>query len=99
MCLCFPGKAASSGAFPKALLDKDEPVPMATDGEKGCESCHATSATRWYQWGSTHEHCRLCNFCYTYCRKYGGLKQPSKWGEYSTVEPVYNSHHANWLLN
>lgn len=77
----IPGRAASAGPFPKTLLGKDTPVPMATDGEKGCESCHTTSASRWYHWGSTHEGCRLCNFCYTYCRKYGGLKQPSKWGE------------------
>ena len=50
------------------------------DGEKGCESCLATTATRWYQWGPAHEHCRLCNFCYTYWRKYGGLKLPTRWG-------------------
>ena len=52
------------------------------DGEKGCESCLGTAASRWYQWGPAHEHCRLCNFCYTYWRKYGGLKLPTRWGEF-----------------
>lgn len=72
------GKAASSGVIPKAIPDKNEPVAMAQDGEKGCESCRALSASRWYQWGNLHEHRRLCNHCYTYWRKYGGLKLPSE---------------------
>jgi len=71
------GKAATAGAMPTSI--PDQPVPKASDGEKGCESCMATTASRWYQWGPAHEHCRLCNFCYTYWRKYGGLKVPTKW--------------------
>ena len=77
------GKAASSGQIPATvppLLD----APRAPDGEKGCESCLAiTTATRWYPWGPAHEHCRLCNLCYTYWRKYGGLKLPTRWGQFS----------------
>ena len=73
------GKAASSGSMPTSI--PEHPVPKASDGEKGCESCMTTTANRWYQWGPAHEHCRLCNYCYTYWRKYGGLKVPTKWGE------------------
>ena len=80
------GKAVSSGQIPASLPEAME-VPRAADGEKGCESCLATSATRWYQWGPAHEHCRLCNFCYTYWRKYGGLKLPTRWGELSLPLP------------
>ena len=76
------GKAVSSGQIPSSLPEAIE-VPRMADGEKGCESCLATVATRWYQWGPAHEHCRLCNFCYTYWRKYGGLKLPTRWGEFS----------------
>lgn len=72
------GKAVSSGQIPTVLPEAIE-VPRVADGEKGCESCLATAATRWYQWGPAHEHCRLCNFCYTYWRKYGGLKLPTRW--------------------
>lgn len=77
--LCSSGKAVSSGQIPTTLPEVIE-VPRTPDGEKGCESCLVTSATRWYQWGPAHEHCRLCNFCYTYWRKYGGLKLPTRWG-------------------
>ena len=76
------GKAVSSGQIPSSLPVAIE-VPRMADGEKGCESCLAIVATRWYQWGPAHEHCRLCNFCYTYWRKYGGLKLPTRWGEFS----------------
>ena len=78
--ISLPGKAASAGSIPKVIPEKSEQVAMATDGEKACESCHVTSASRWYQWGPVHEHCRLCSHCYTYWRKYGGLKLPTKWG-------------------
>ena len=74
------GKAASAGIIPTSVPES-KTVPIAPDGEKGCESCHCSAASRWYQWGPVHEHCRLCNFCYTYWRKYGGLKLPTKWGQ------------------
>jgi metastasis-associated protein MTA len=72
------GKAASSGVIPASLPPSND-VPRTTDGERGCESCLATTAARWYMWGPAHEHCRLCNLCYTYWRKYGGLKLPTRW--------------------
>ncbi|KAL5463382.1 hypothetical protein EMCRGX_G032275 [Ephydatia muelleri] len=72
------GKASSAGTI-LTSAPENKTVPIAVDGEKGCESCLCTSAARWYPWGPAHEHCRLCNYCYTYWRKYGGLKLPSKW--------------------
>lgn len=86
-----PGKAVSSGQIPTSLPEVIE-VPRTPDGEKGCESCLAISATRWYQWGPAHEHCRLCNFCYTYWRKYGGLKLPTRWGRHACWCLLYLSH-------
>lgn len=80
----------SSGQIPTSLPEVVE-VPRTPDGEKGCESCLATSATRWYQWGPAHEHCRLCNFCYTYWRKYGGLKLPTRWGRAVGPVPITTS--------
>lgn len=73
------GKAASVGTIPTQLPENPNEIPKTQDGEKGCESCIAVSALRWYQWGPAHEHCRLCNLCYTYWRKYGGLKLPTRW--------------------
>ena len=91
------GKAASSGVIPTSVPQSTE-VPRTSDGEKGCESCLATTATRWYMWGPAHEHCRLCNLCYTYWRKYGGLKLPTRWGE--CAHPAPHSHggclHCYW---
>lgn len=81
-CPHLPGKAAPAGSIPSSIPETKS-VPLASDGEKGCESCHCIVASRWYQWGPVHEHCRLCNFCYTYWRKYGGLKLPTKWGVFA----------------
>lgn len=84
-----PGKAASSGTILKTLPENaTEPVGLASDGEKGCESCHSVTSTRWYHWGSAHDHCRLCTFCYTYWRKYAGLKLPNKWGRFCACVSV-----------
>lgn len=82
------GKASSAGTI-LTSAPENKTVPIAVDGEKGCESCLCTSAARWYPWGPAHEHCRLCNYCYTYWRKYGGLKLPSKWGVRLFVHCVF----------
>ena len=63
-----------------SLVPKEKHTPIATDGEKACESCYTISSTRWVPWGPAHDHCRLCGHCYIYWRKYGGLKLPTKWG-------------------
>jgi hypothetical protein len=77
------GKAATAGEMNLTIPPENTPVPMGQDGEKGCESCYCTTATRWVSWGPAHEHSRLCGHCYIYWRKFGGLKLPTKW---ETVE-------------
>ena len=48
---------------------------------RGCESCYATASNQWYAWGPPHMQCRLCANCWTYWKKYGGLKMPTRLGE------------------
>ncbi|XP_052001480.1 metastasis-associated protein MTA2-like isoform X1 [Xyrauchen texanus] len=52
----------------------------ATGYQKGlsCESCHTTQSQQWYAWGPPNMQCRLCASCWTYWKKYGGLKTPTQ---------------------
>lgn len=36
------------------------------------------SSFQWYAWGPSHLSCRLCHSCWTYWKKYGGLKIASR---------------------
>lgn len=36
---------------------------------------------QWYAWGPTHLNCRLCHACWSYWKKYGGLKIASRLAE------------------
>lgn len=36
---------------------------------------------QWYAWGPTHLNCRLCQTCWNYWKKYGGLKVASRLAE------------------
>ncbi|XP_046628372.1 metastasis-associated protein MTA3 isoform X2 [Neodiprion virginianus] len=45
---------------------------------KACESCQGMQSGQWYAWGPSHMQCRLCQSCWTYWKKYGGLKVPSR---------------------
>lgn len=40
-----------------------------------------TVSTQWHPWGPTHSQLRICSTCYTYYKKYGGLKNPSRYGD------------------
>uniref|UniRef100_A0A5K3ETG9 Metastasis-associated protein MTA3 n=1 Tax=Mesocestoides corti TaxID=53468 RepID=A0A5K3ETG9_MESCO len=52
-----------------------------TDGnDRGCECCYVESSPQWYAWGPPNLMCRLCSGCWTYWKKYGGLKNPDKRG-------------------
>ena len=53
---------------------------MALNGNKPCESCFSTSSAQaqWYTWGPSHLSCRLCQSCWNYWKKYGGLKVASR---------------------
>jgi metastasis-associated protein MTA len=43
-----------------------------------CESCFKQSPSQWYSWGPAHMQCRLCQSCWTYWKKFGGLKYSSR---------------------
>uniref|UniRef100_A0A8C6U1I5 Metastasis associated 1 n=1 Tax=Neogobius melanostomus TaxID=47308 RepID=A0A8C6U1I5_9GOBI len=38
----------------------------------------ASSSIQWYSWGPPNMQCRLCASCWTYWKKYGGLKMPTR---------------------
>jgi metastasis-associated protein MTA len=50
-------------------------------GVKPCESCSSSQAANWYTWGPSHLTCRLCQTCWNYWKKYGGLKTASRLAE------------------
>ena len=37
-----------------------------------------TSSSQWYSWGPAHMQCRLCQSCWIYWKKFGGLKYPTR---------------------
>ncbi|XP_072121120.1 metastasis-associated protein MTA3 isoform X2 [Mobula birostris] len=43
-----------------------------------CESCYTTQSQQWFSWGPPNMQCRLCASCWTYWKKYGGLKMPTR---------------------
>uniref|UniRef100_A0A668AX86 Metastasis associated 1 n=1 Tax=Myripristis murdjan TaxID=586833 RepID=A0A668AX86_9TELE len=45
---------------------------------RACESCYSNSSYQWYSWGPPNMQCRLCASCWTYWKKYGGLKMPTR---------------------
>ncbi|XP_055696703.1 metastasis-associated protein MTA3 isoform X1 [Lutzomyia longipalpis] len=47
-------------------------------GGKACESCQCISSQQWFSWGPAHLNCRLCFNCWSYWKKYGGLKVASR---------------------
>uniref|UniRef100_A0A8C4Q708 Metastasis associated 1 family member 3 n=1 Tax=Eptatretus burgeri TaxID=7764 RepID=A0A8C4Q708_EPTBU len=61
---------AQSGASPT-------PTPAPNPG-RSCEGCFATTSFQWYSWGPPNMQCRLCASCWTYWKKYGGLKLLSR---------------------
>ena len=52
-------------------------IPGDTPG-KSCESCGKTTSSLWYAYGAAHSNSRLCQSCWIYYKKFGGLKYPSK---------------------
>lgn len=45
---------------------------------RACESCYTSTSYQWYSWGPPNMQCRLCAACWTYWKKYGGLKMPTR---------------------
>uniref|UniRef100_A0A1B6MC23 Metastasis-associated protein MTA3 n=2 Tax=Graphocephala atropunctata TaxID=36148 RepID=A0A1B6MC23_9HEMI len=57
-----------------------------TNGEpivsgKACESCNGTTSSQWFAWGPSHMQCKVCQNCWHYWKKYGGLKVPCRIGD------------------
>ncbi|XP_071963482.1 metastasis-associated protein MTA3-like isoform X2 [Antedon mediterranea] len=47
-------------------------------GARACESCYTQTSYQWYSWGPANMQCRLCATCWTYWKKCGGLKMPTR---------------------
>ncbi|XP_030763466.1 metastasis-associated protein MTA3 [Sitophilus oryzae] len=60
--------------------------PAVSLGGKACESCNVTISSQWYAWGPSHMQCRLCQQCWSYWKKYGGLKIPTRFGDGADFE-------------
>ncbi|MGH0169314.1 UNVERIFIED_CONTAM: hypothetical protein FKN15_065503 [Acipenser sinensis] len=51
---------------------------QSTGAGRACESCYTTYSYQWYSWGPPNMQCRLCASCWTYWKKYGGLRMPTR---------------------
>ncbi|KAL4630399.1 metastasis-associated protein MTA1-like isoform X2 [Arapaima gigas] len=75
-----PNRLSSSGGK-TGLVNGSGVVPnsmgQTVDLGRPCESCHTATSSQWYSWGPPLMQCRLCAPCWTYWRKYGGLKTPT----------------------
>uniref|UniRef100_A0A8C4F5I5 Metastasis associated 1 n=1 Tax=Dicentrarchus labrax TaxID=13489 RepID=A0A8C4F5I5_DICLA len=52
--------------------------PVGSVGPAGLAAQVASSSYQWYSWGPPNMQCRLCASCWTYWKKYGGLKMPTR---------------------
>lgn len=51
--------------------------PDQTQGvTRPCEGCCTTTSETWFSWGPANMSCRLCQDCWSYWKRYGGLKIP-----------------------
>ncbi|XP_022920075.1 metastasis-associated protein MTA3 isoform X2 [Onthophagus taurus] len=55
--------------------------PTVSGNGKPCESCNVSVSSQWYAWGPSHMQCRLCQACWQYWKRYGGLKTPTRIGD------------------
>jgi len=51
-------------------------VEQLTGVNRPCEGCCTLDSENWYTWGPSTLSCRLCDNCWDYWKKYGGLKMP-----------------------
>lgn len=66
----------------------NKPNPLLinnSNDSKACESCSTTNGKQWYAWGPSTNNLRLCDLCWVYWKKYGGLKTPSRTVDERTV--------------
>ncbi|XP_011647298.1 metastasis-associated protein MTA3 isoform X2 [Pogonomyrmex barbatus] len=78
---------SNSNGKPTSVLNGNSNGSMAGDnsgilmvgvGGKPCEGCQVIQSSQWHAWGPPHMQYRLCQSCWTYWKKYGGLKAPSR---------------------
>ena len=46
---------------------------------KNCESCAKSNSSLWYAYGVVQSNQRLCSNCWTYYKKFGGLRYPTNY--------------------
>ncbi|XP_041122286.1 metastasis-associated protein MTA1-like isoform X4 [Polyodon spathula] len=71
------GAGAGTGTGVGAGAVAGEPG-QSTGVGRACESCYTTYSYQWYSWGPPNMQCRLCASCWTYWKKYGGLRMPTR---------------------
>ncbi|XP_016898156.1 metastasis-associated protein MTA1 [Cynoglossus semilaevis] len=71
--------ATATAAATTASVVPGQPGSVQTPGlGRACESCYTSTSYQWYSWGPPNMQCRLCASCWTYWKKYGGLKMPTR---------------------
>ncbi|PIO71405.1 Myb-like DNA-binding domain protein [Teladorsagia circumcincta] len=58
-------------------------------GTDPCEGCKAVESNIWHAWGPANLQLRLCHECWTYWKKYGGLKERHQHGKVMRVSSNY----------
>uniref|UniRef100_A0A3B4AZY6 Uncharacterized protein n=1 Tax=Periophthalmus magnuspinnatus TaxID=409849 RepID=A0A3B4AZY6_9GOBI len=79
-------KASLNKPNPNQLSNSVKPLvngagttaPQTPGLGRACESCYTSGSFQWYSWGPPNMQCRLCASCWTYWKKYGGLKMPTR---------------------
>lgn len=59
---------------------------LTISGGKPCESCSTLASQQWYSWGPSHMSCRLCQTCWNYWKRYGGLKVASRLADSGDID-------------
>eukprot|EP00058_Branchiostoma_floridae_P024664 XP_002610154.1 hypothetical protein BRAFLDRAFT_217047 [Branchiostoma floridae] len=71
-----PNQITNKPGTPNSLMNGQGEKPT-----RACEGCYATNSHQWYSWGPPNMQCRLCSVCWSYWKKMGGLKMPTRLGE------------------
>ncbi|KAM6201554.1 LOW QUALITY PROTEIN: metastasis-associated protein MTA1 [Rhynchocyon petersi] len=68
----------SASSVKAGVVNGTGPPGQSPVAGRACESCYTTQSYQWYSWGPPNMQCRLCASCWTYWKKYGGLKMPTR---------------------
>uniref|UniRef100_A0A2M4BD23 Putative histone deacetylase complex mta1 component n=1 Tax=Anopheles marajoara TaxID=58244 RepID=A0A2M4BD23_9DIPT len=61
---------------------------MLYSSSRACESCATTASPQWYSWGPAHLSNKLCQSCWSYWKRYGGLKVASRLADNGEIDPA-----------